>query len=64
MTGPLVGGIWEAPRQLDGDRRPTLWLLSELPAGAIPEEFLDDLARSRRLLVVEEHVAQGGRRPR
>ena len=26
----------------------------------IPEAFLADLARSRRLLVVEEHVAQGG----
>ena len=26
----------------------------------LPEEFLADLARSRRLLVVEEHVAHGG----
>ena len=57
---PLAGGIWEAVRQLDEARRPTLWLLSELPARPIPEEFLADLARSRRLLVVEEHVAQGG----
>ncbi len=60
VTGTLVGGIWDAVRQLDGARRPALWVLCELPAGRIPEAFLADLDRSRRLLVVEEHVAQGG----
>jgi transketolase len=60
VTGPLVGGIWEAVRHLDEDKRPALWLLTELPPGEIPDAFLDDLARSPRLLVVEEHVAQGG----
>lgn len=59
-TGPIAGGIWETARTLDGPSRPALWLLSELPVGDFPEEFLDDLARSRGLLVVEEHVAQGG----
>jgi transketolase len=60
VTGPLVGGIWDAVRKLDDAVRPALWLLSELPPEQIPEAFLDDLARSRRLLVVEEHVAQAG----
>ena len=60
VTGPLVGGIWDAVRQLDEDKRPALWLRTELPLGEIPNAFLDDLARSPRLLVVEEHVAQGG----
>jgi transketolase len=60
VTGPLVGGIWDAARQLDEPRRPALWLLSELPLEPIPEAFLADLARSQRLLVVEEHVGQGG----
>jgi transketolase len=60
VTGPLVGGIWDAVRALDEARRPALWLLTELPPEQIPDAFLDDLARSRRLLVVEEHVAQGG----
>jgi len=60
VTGPLVGGIWRAARQLDPARRPTLWLLSELPIDAPCDEFLDDLARLGKLLVVEEHVAQGG----
>jgi transketolase len=60
VTGPLVGGLWDAVRRLDEARRPALWLLTELPPGELPDAFLDDLARSRRLLVVEEHVAQGG----
>lgn len=60
VTGPLVGGIWDAVWQLDEARRPALWLLSELPVGELPGAFLEDLSRSRRLLVVEEHVAQGG----
>ncbi len=60
VSGPLVGGIWNAVRKLDETRRPALWLLSELPVDHVPEAFLDDLARSRRLLVVEEHVAHGG----
>jgi transketolase len=60
VAGTLVGGIWQAARALEPARRPTLWLLSELPPGPMPEAFLADLARSRRLLVIEEHVAQGG----
>jgi transketolase len=60
VTGPLVGSIWGAVRELGGRRRPTLWLLSELPIHGIPPEFHADLMRARRLLVVEEHVLQGG----
>ncbi len=60
VTGPLIGGIWDAARRLDESRRPALWLLSELPMDQLPDGFLADLARSRRLLVVEEHVSQGG----
>jgi transketolase len=60
VVGTLVGGIWDAARKLEESRRPALWLLSELPIDRVPEAFLADLARSRRLLVVEEHVAQGG----
>lgn len=60
VVGPLVGGIWDAVRRLDEPKRPALWLLGELPIDELPEQFLDDLARSRRLMVIEEHVAQGG----
>jgi len=60
VTGSLAGSLWGAVRDLEGAVRPSLWLLCELPARRFPEEFRADLARSRRLLVVEEHVAHGG----
>lgn len=59
-VGPLAGPIWAACRELETVARPSLWLLSELPPPAPPAGFLDDLARAGRLLVVEEHVEQGG----
>ena len=60
VTGSLAGSLWGGVRDLEGAGRPSLWLLSELPVRQLSEEFRADLARSRRLLVVEEHVAHGG----
>jgi transketolase len=60
VVGPLVGGLVAALRQLELDQRPNLWLLTELPIKELPTDFLADLAQSQRLVVVEEHVAQGG----
>lgn len=61
-VGPLVGGLLAAARDLDPDHRPEIWALTELPleANPIPAGFLASLERTRRLCVVEEHVAQGG----
>jgi transketolase len=60
VTGPLVGGLWDYCRRLGVERQPALWLVSELPVHEPPAEFLAEVRRSRRLLVVEEHVEQGG----
>ena len=60
VTGSLAGSLWGGVRDLEGASRPSLWLLCELPVRQLSEEFQADLARSRRLLVVEEHVAHGG----
>ena len=62
VVGPLVGPIWGAAIELPQDKRPNIWVLSELPIQAedIPAELLSQLDGSRRLMVVEEHVAQGG----
>jgi transketolase len=60
VTGSLAGSLWGAVRDLEPARRPSLWLLCELPARQLPEEFRADVVRSGRLLVVEEHVAHGG----
>lgn len=62
LVGPLAGGILGRAMNLPDSTRPTVWVITELPfdAAAIPELFIRDLRRSERLIVVEEHVAQGG----
>jgi transketolase len=61
-VGPLAGSSWGALRRLDRTDRPALWVVTELPieANAPPSELIDALRRTRRLAVVEEHVAHGG----
>ena len=61
-VGPLAGSSWGVLRRLDKASRPALWVVSELPieANAPPSELIDALRRTRRLAVVEEHVAHGG----
>jgi transketolase len=58
VCGPLVGGIVSAA--MANQRRPSIWVLRELPVDRIPDDFIRDLARSRKLVIVEEHVAAGG----
>jgi transketolase len=62
IVGPLAGGILNATMLLAEDRRPNLWVLTELPIipESVPEEFLRQLRFSRCLWVVEEHVRHGG----
>lgn len=62
VVGPLVGGILETLSTFNEQHRPNLWILTELPIkmNTIPEDFMGDLRRSRRLFVVEEHIAHGG----
>jgi transketolase len=61
MVGPLAGGICAASMTLPESQRPCTWILSEMPfrPSDIPRDFLADIRRSKRLIVVEEHVAQG-----
>ena len=60
VVGPLAGPLLAAACGFAPAARPIIWCLSELPIAEIPNEFLDDLARTQRLIVAEEHVAQGG----
>jgi transketolase len=59
-VGPIAGGLWEHCLRVPASRRPALWLVGELPLRELDAEFLADVRRTERLLVVEEHVAQGG----
>ncbi len=62
VCGPLAGSLIDPLLSLPEERRPDLWVVTELPieADTLPQALLDGLARSRHLVVVEEHVAQGG----
>lgn len=62
VVGPLVGSLLEPFGALPESERPCLWTITELPIEpeTIPADFLHDLAASDDLLVVEEHVRQGG----
>jgi transketolase len=58
VVGPLVGGLLQSLRSAPPRYRPNLWVLAEMPTEP-PREFLDDIARTGRLVVIEEHVAAG-----
>lgn len=58
-VGPVVSPLIAACYRLDEARRPTIWVLTELPMEALPESLLADIRRSAHLIVVEEHVARG-----
>ena len=61
-VGPLAGGLLAAYQGLEEGKRPSLWVLTELPVmdGTVPPGFLEDLERTGHLAVAEEHVAHGG----
>jgi transketolase len=62
VVGPLAGSTWNALLSLERASRPALWAVTELPLDSNhpPHELLQAIARTQRLAVVEEHVAQGG----
>ena len=62
VVGPLAGSSWQALLPLEPAARPALWVVTELPldANPPPPELLEAIARTKRVAVVEEHVAQGG----
>ena len=60
-VGPLVGTYIQPFFDLPEETRPNLWTACELPLAANPPPpaLAAQIAGSRRLLVVEEHVARG-----
>jgi len=61
-VGPLAGSWIEALRSLPESKRPSFWVLTELPLDSAPppQGFWADLKRADHLIVGEEHVAHGG----
>lgn len=60
VTGSLVGALWASVQDKGEAQRPSIWAVSELPLATPPAEFIADMTGSGHLVVVEEHVAQGG----
>jgi transketolase len=60
--GPIGGSTWNCLQDLPENQRPNLWILSELPIlhGDIPQAVHEQIKQSGKLLVIEEHVEQGG----
>ena len=57
--GPLVGEVVKAlgdPAQPS----PSIWSLARFPFGKLPSALIEELEGSKKLLVVEEHLAAGG----
>lgn len=61
-VGPLAGTYIQAMANWEEATRPNLWAVSELPLAAnpLPAELLRQIDASPRIVVAEEHVAQGG----
>jgi transketolase len=56
----MGGLVWEALKDFSLSERPEVWVLTEMPLAAMPREILQTLNDSKKLAIVEEHVAQGG----
>jgi transketolase len=60
VAGALAGGLLPSMAELPDAKRPDVWLVTELPLCPVPQELVDSVRGSQRLLVVEEHAAAGG----
>jgi transketolase len=60
VTGPIAGGLLSSAADLPESKRPDFWLVTEMPIEPLPQELIDSIRRSQRLLIVEEHTASGG----
>ena len=58
-VGPLAGAYWAACAEMPEKSRPNLWCLSQLPVPELPGELLDAIRPESKLVIAEEHVAQG-----
>jgi transketolase len=59
-TGPIINNVIEAILKYSLKGRFDLFAVAKFPYEEFPEEFLKSIGKSRKLLVVEEHVKSGG----
>ena len=61
-VGPLAGTYINSFQSVAPQKRPNLWVVSELPLSCnpLPAELLSQIRNTDRLCVAEEHVQHGG----
>ena len=62
VVGSLTGILWKHLLTIAETQRPSLWVLTELPITKLMllPEFISELKKSRKLIISEEHVENGG----
>jgi transketolase len=58
--GPLAGLAWKVLLNYPEEKRPEVWAVTELPLENPPEKVLSAIQNGSGLVVIEEHVQQGG----
>jgi len=56
-TGPVLANIFDFNELMDDVE---VWLVSKFPYGEIPEEIVEVINTTKKLLVIEEHYQSGG----
>lgn len=58
--GPLVNNVLEAMQLSGASRKTDLFTAVRFPFNSIPETLIESIRKSKRIILLEEHVAQGG----
>lgn len=58
--GAIGGTLWDIVLAMPEQQRPAVWVCCELPLLELPASLKTDIAKTDYVLVVEEHVAEGG----
>jgi len=59
-SGPVINNVMEAISKYNLQGKFDLYSVAKFPYGEFPEEFIKSIAKSKKLLLVEEHVKAGG----
>lgn len=57
-TGPVLQNIFKLPASIIEEME--VWVVSEFPFGKIPEELLQNIHQTKKVITIEEHYAAGG----
>ena len=62
VIGPIASIYIDSFNQMNEDIRPNMWVLSELPVvdSSFPKQLIKQIKESNNLLIIEEHIANGG----